>query len=65
MYKSLLAYVRYAPTMLTAMIPADIHTKVKSIFDSCNSKPASKYLNGEKYLRNSRFSFSPEMMDMK
>ena len=65
MYRSLLEYDTYAPTINTATIPADNKMKVRSIVDSCSRVAGLKYLNGEKYLRNSRFSFNPEIMDMK
>ena len=65
MYKSLLAYVTYAPTMLTRIIASDSPTKAISIFDSCSSKAASKYLKGEKYFKKSRFLFKVEMTERK
>jgi hypothetical protein len=65
MYRSLLEYDTYAPTNNTATIPKDNHIKATSNFDSCRRVAGLKYLNGEKYLRNSRFSFNPEMMEMK
>jgi hypothetical protein len=65
MYKSLFEYVTYAPTKATAMIPEDIHTKVISSLDSLSRIAGSKYLNGEKYFKKSRFSFKPEMMERK
>jgi hypothetical protein len=65
MYRSLLEYDTYAPTIKTATIPADNHTNVRSIFDSCSRVAGLKYLKGEKYLRNSRFSFNPEIIDIK
>jgi hypothetical protein len=51
--------------MLATMIVNDNPRKATSILDSCSSVAASKYLKGDRYLRNARFSCKLEMTDRK